>query len=317
MADVAVRFDKVSKSYGRIRALREVTFDVPSQSVYGLLGPNGAGKTTLFSVAANFLQSDGGSVEVLGVNVRQISRLQGRFTILPQDALFQQNVPIIEQLTFFRLLDGQSRGKAEEEVKRTLQAVGLGEYMMRRVHALSHGMRKRLGIAQAFLGEPEVILLDEPTSGLDPQNSRQIRDLIRGLQSRATIMISSHNLLEIQELCDHVAILDKGVLKTAGSVKEVTSDSRELDLCLSGALSNEAREQLLAIDGVGDIRTLSENRYSLSLNPERSDGNMDPIISAVLRLILDLGITPRAVREGNTLEEFFLKVTGKAENPAG
>ncbi|MHC4352715.1 MAG: ABC transporter ATP-binding protein, partial [Planctomycetota bacterium] len=200
-----VSIEGISKRFGRIQALNDVSFEVPSNSIFGLLGPNGAGKTTLFSIVADFLKADAGTIEVLGIDTRTISRLQGRLSILPQDAQFQRNVPILDQLVFFRLLAGRTKKQAHVEVVHSLELVGLESFAKRRVGSLSHGMVKRLGIAQAFLGHPEVILLDEPTAGLDPASARQIRDLIKQLQERATIVVSSHNLAEIQELCGHVA----------------------------------------------------------------------------------------------------------------
>lgn len=317
--ELALSVNEVSRSFGKIKALDRVSFSVAPQSIFGLLGPNGAGKTTLFSITANFIHADGGTIEVLGIDVRRISRLRGRLTILPQDALFQRNVPILEQMVFFRLLGGKTRHEAEEEVKRTLEMVGLGEYMHRRVHSLSHGMVKRLGIAQAFLGDPEVILLDEPTSGLDPKNARQIRDLIRELRAHATVVISSHNLAEIQELCDHVAILDVGKLVVAGSVAEITRAGRKLEFTLSRALSPEETDKLAALKGVGSIQSTGPERYSVSLDLKGLDGTgaediaADEAITVLLRILLDLGITPREFREGATLEEQFLKVTGKGD----
>ena len=185
----AVRIDGISKRFGRVQALQSVSFEVPPRSIFGLLGPNGAGKTTLFSIVANFLKPNAGRAEVLGIDTRNIHLLQGRLNILPQDARFQQNVPILDQLVFFRELEGSTRAQAQEEVRHTLEQVGLDSYAKRRVGTLSHGMIKRLGIAQAFLGKPEVILLDEPTSGLDPANARQIRDLVKQLQERTTIVV--------------------------------------------------------------------------------------------------------------------------------
>jgi len=308
----AIRFEDVSKSFGRIRALDGVSFEVPVGSVFGLLGPNGAGKTTLFSIAASFLRPDRGRVSVLGIDVRRIAELQGRFTILPQDAQFQRNVPIIEQLVFFRRLEGASPEQAQEDVERTLEAVGLAGYGKRGIHSLSHGMQKRLGIAQAFLGSPEVILLDEPTSGLDPQNARQIRDLVLELRSRATTVISSHNLAEIQELCDHVAILDGGKLVVAGTVEEITRSGKELELELPRALTADEEATLLGIEGVKNIAGRSAGRYMLTLDPGTATDGTDAIIAAVLRRLLESGITPRRVYEGQSLESRFLKLTGAA-----
>jgi ABC-2 type transport system ATP-binding protein len=313
---VVLKVNQISRRFGNTKALDNVTFSVNAQSIFGLLGPNGAGKTTLFSIVANFIHADSGSIEVLGYDVKEISKIKGRLTILPQDALFQQNVPILEQLIFFRLLDGKTRTEAEKEVKQTLDMVGLGEYAKRRVHSLSHGMIKRLGIAQAFLGNPEVILLDEATSGLDPKNAKQIRDLIKELKTRSTVIVSSHNLAEIQELCDHVAILDNGKLVTTGSVAEITRTGRKLEIHLSRLLTEEETGTLLSLPGIASISASSPGHYSISLNlsgMEIGGQNEDPadrVSSGLIRAILDMGITLREFREGVTLEEHFLKVTG-------
>jgi ABC-type multidrug transport system ATPase subunit len=311
--DSALNVIQVSRNFGKIKALDNVSFTVEPQSIFGLLGPNGAGKTTLFSIAVNFIHADNGTVEVLGIDVKRISKLRGRLTILPQDALFQRNVPILEQLVFFRLLGGKTRKEAEEEVKRTMEMVGLGEYMHRRVHSLSHGMVGRLGVAQAFLGDPEVILLDEPTSGLDPKNARQIRDLIRELKSRATVVISSHNLVEVQELCDHVAILDKGKLVASGSVEEITRTARKLEVRLSRSLTQEECTRLLELEGLAHIKNVGMERYTLSLDLSGREDKADVIIASLLQIFLDWGITAREFREGASLEEHFLKVTGNQE----
>lgn len=310
-AEPALRVANVSKRFGANKALDDVSFDVPQGSIFGLLGPNGAGKTTLFSIAAGFLFADSGSLRVLGTDIAHVSQLQGRLTILPQDASFQRNVPILEQLAFFRQLDGKDRATAEAEVTATLELVGLAQYRKRGIHALSHGMLKRMGIAQAFLGNPEVILLDEPTSGLDPQNARQIRDLVRDLQKqrRVTTLISSHNLAEIQELCDHVAILDKGKLKVSGPVDTILRQARQLEIETSRPLAVGERERLAQLPGVRAVEDRGPQRYRLQL--DLPDGMAaDALVAAMLRSLLDAGVTPRALSQGNSLEEFFLTVTG-------
>jgi ABC-2 type transport system ATP-binding protein len=310
----------LSKSYDRVQALKEVSFDVPAHSIFGLLGPNGAGKTTLFSIVAGFLKKDAGTIEVLGIDNRNIHRLQGRISILPQDAQFQRNVPILEQLVFFQLLAGQPKNQAGEEVIQSLDMVGLKSFAGRRVSSLSHGMVKRLGIAQAFLGHPEVILLDEPTAGLDPASARQIRDLIKQLQERATIVVSSHNLSEIQELCDHVAILDHGRLVLAGSVDEITRADREYNLTLSRPLQDGELEQLNSIPGLRSIKSVSRSKaepdggsveYLVILDLSDDQVDQDTVVSGILRKILDMGIAPRKLSEGRSLETHFLEVTGK------
>ncbi|MFQ5655362.1 MAG: ATP-binding cassette domain-containing protein, partial [Planctomycetota bacterium] len=129
----ALEIGDLSRAFGKIRALDGVSLTVPRQSIFGLVGPNGAGKTTLFNIVAGFLRADEGSVRVLGTGVRGIARLLGRVSILPQDALFERNVPILDQLIFFRRLGGRSREQAQEEVKEALTRVGLHDYMERGV----------------------------------------------------------------------------------------------------------------------------------------------------------------------------------------
>jgi len=314
-----VSINGLSKRFGRTQALDGVSFEVPPHSIFGLLGPNGAGKTTLFSIVANFLKANAGTVEVLGIDTRYISRLRGRLSILPQDAQFQRNVPILDQLAFFRLLAGRTKQQAREEVMHTLDMVGLESVAKNRVTSLSHGMVKRLGVAQAFLGQPEVILLDEPTAGLDPANARQVRDLIKQLQQSAAIMVSSHNLAEIQELCDHVAILNRGQLVLTGSVDDITLAHRESHLGLSRPLQDGELERLRAIPGMRNIeRTASRGADNNSQAAEylvtfdlSGDGiNQDTIIAGLLRQILEMGITPRKLAEGRSLENQFLELTG-------
>lgn len=309
----AVRIDGLSKAFGKTKALDDVSFDVPTHSIFGLLGPNGAGKTTLMSVVSNFLRADRGQVEVLGMDIRQVSALRGRWSIFPQDAAFQRNVPIFEQLVFFGRLNGKDRAGAEEEVHQTLKNVGLTEYERRGVRALSHGMVKRLGIAQAFLGSPEVIMLDEPTAGLDPQNARTIRELIRNLKAQATIVISSHNLAEIQDLCDQVAILDKGKLVLSGTVDEITQSGREYDLRLSRDLTDEELGRLRALATVAGFEAKGPARYIVTLDMSGTAADLDESLAEFLKLLLELRAIPRSLTEAVSLEEQFIRVTGQDE----
>ena len=315
-----IRINDVSKSFGRTQALNSVSFNVPPRSIFGLLGPNGAGKTTLFSIIANFLKPNAGTVQVLDIDTRRIAQLQGRLSIFPQDAEFQRNVPILNQLVFFRLLGGCTHQQAKKEVMETLELVGLESFAKRRVGTLSHGMIKRLGIAQAFLGHPEVILLDEPTSGLDPASAHQIRDLIKKLQERATIMVSSHNLAEIQEFCDRVAILDLGKLVFAGSVEDITRADREYELDLSRPLRPPELERLSSLLGLRDIkpaasvaaaRSVAVPSYLVTLDLSHEP---DAIVAALLRNLLDMDITPRKFTQSRSLEKHFLEVTGSTNS---
>jgi ABC-type multidrug transport system ATPase subunit len=314
-ADTVVRVENVSKRFGKLTALDAVSFDIPRGSIFGLLGPNGAGKTTLFSIIANFLHADKGTIRVLDHDTRDIGDLCGRMSILPQDASFERSVPILEQLVFFRRLAGLDARTAEKEATEALDWVGLSEKVRRTVRALSHGMVKRLGVAQAFMGAPEVILLDEPTSGLDPANARQVRDLVRSLQGRATVVVSSHNLAEIQEMCSHVAILDHGRVVTTGSVEELTRSARELELEFRRPLGEADSARLAAFGWAAEVVSTGPASCRVLLSAEalgEAAENADTATAAVLGDLIASKLVPRGYREGASLERIFLSVTQEA-----
>jgi len=309
----AVSIKGVTKVFGKQKALDNVSFDIPPGQVFGLLGPNGAGKTTLFSIMANFLKPTGGSVEVLGIDVDKIGDLQGRLSILPQDALFQSNVPVREQLEFFGLLGGMSKQQAADETTRVLTMVGLLDAQKKNARALSHGMTKRLGIAQAFMGTPEVIILDEPTAGLDPVNAAAMRRMINDIKTtaKATLIVSSHNLAEIQELCAAVAILDVGKLVECRTVAELTESKGVVRMTFGRKLSELEWAVLRQQPGVVAVHVDTQGEYNLEVQPANGQ-TQEQLIGVLVAELAKQGLVPRSVKEGASLEEKFLEVTGHA-----
>jgi len=305
----AIALHGLGKRFGRTHALADVTFDVPPRTLFGLLGANGAGKTTLFSLVAGFLRPTRGRVEVLGTDVAHVSELRGRLSILPQDALFQANVPVLEQLIFFSQLVGRTRQEAEREAFRALELVGLAESAKKNARVLSHGMSKRLGIAQAFLGTPEVILLDEPTAGLDPVNAKAIRELIVRLKTSATLVISSHDLDEIQEMCSHVAILDHGKLVECGEVAALTEAGRKVRMGFPRAMTETELAAVRAVPGVSTVAADPSEAalYLIDLAP--TERGPQEIVAAIVQALLATGLVPRSVSEGASLEARFLELT--------
>ncbi|MCX5746091.1 MAG: ABC transporter ATP-binding protein [Proteobacteria bacterium] len=313
MTAPAVVIKNVTKLFGRQRALDDVSFEIPANQVFGLLGPNGAGKTTMFSIMANFLKPSSGSIEVLGVDVEHIGELQGRLTILPQDALFQGNVPVREQLEFFARLNGMTKEAATSEATRVLELVGLLEAQKKNARALSHGMTKRLGIAQAFMGKPEVIVLDEPTAGLDPVNAAAVRALIADIKRKAeaTILISSHNLAEIQEMCTTVAILNNGKLVEYRSVKELTQATGVVRILFGRPLAELELAKLRGLPGVGGVQIDPQtHEYHITLAIP-AGSTSDTVVSNLIAELAKGGVIPRSVKEGSSLEEKFLEATAR------
>jgi ABC-2 type transport system ATP-binding protein len=219
-----VELTGIVKSYRRTPALRDTTF-VAYPGITGLLGPNGAGKTTLLRIAATVLAPDQGAVRLLGLNpnsdeVRvQIRRQLG---YLPQDVGIHRFFTAFEFVDYIAILKEMvHRRTRHQEVHRVLDLVGLDDVARKRVYALSGGMRRRLALAQALLGDPQLLVLDEPTSGLDPEQRLRFRDLISRLGEGRTVLLSSHNSDDLAALCGHIAVLHSGRIVFAGPPAEL------------------------------------------------------------------------------------------------
>ncbi len=201
----------LTKQYGSKVALNNVSFEIQTGAPVALVGPNGAGKTTLFSLLCGYIFPSAGQLRILDSPAGS-SDLFGKLTALPQDAQLDPRFSIIHQLTFYAQLQGLTKTKAKQESERVLELVGLSDVANQRPKDLSHGMRKRVTIAQALIGEPEIVMLDEATAGLDPIHAREVRELVSSLSEQTTFILSSHDLSELERLCGQVLHLDKGIL---------------------------------------------------------------------------------------------------------
>ena len=295
----------LSKRYGLVTAVDGLELDVPRGAVFGLLGPNGAGKSTTCGILCGWLRADAGEATVLDVPSGQLAQLRGRVSAMPQDAGFPPQVSVAEQLRFYAALAGLAAAEAVREVQRVLALVQLSDAAGRRGNQLSHGMLKRIALAQALLGSPEVILLDEPTAGLDPASARHIKDVIAAQAPRATVLVSSHNLAEIQEICTHGAILDKGRRVSAGTIAELTRSGTEITIEL-GARANPPLAALKARFGADSV-TLVDAETLRILCPTTTD--IAELITAALSLLIEHRTPILGVHRGTSLERAFLDAT--------
>ncbi|AWO00876.1 ABC transporter ATP-binding protein [Chitinophaga alhagiae] len=217
--------DQVSKRYGRIQALNNVSFTVPAGSVFGVLGPNGSGKTTLLGIIMDVLKANAGTYTWFGQTPHE--DLRKRIGSLLETPNFYHYYSAIRNLQ----ITAAVKGRGEDDIERVLQLTELWERRDSRFSTFSLGMKQRLAIANALLGRPEVLLLDEPTNGLDPAGIAEIRELIRNLgQQGTTVIMASHLLDEVEKVCSHVAILKKGVLLTSGHVDEVLANEDMIEI---------------------------------------------------------------------------------------
>ena len=299
----------LKKSYGAVQALRGLDLTIESGCIFGVVGPNGAGKTTLFSVVCGFTAADEGEVRVSGHRVSPTSAPpRGAMSILPQDALLCARPSIGKQLTYLARLDGFSAAKAEAEARRVLALVDLADVYERRPHTMSHGMAKRVGIAQAFMGEPQLIILDEPTAGLDPHAAADIRQLIRGIRGQRTIIVSSHNLAEVEDLCHEVAIVHEGRVVRQQTLAEVLGEAEQLIVRLSRAPQEALLAALRATEDFGEVSyDAGADRLRVGFDPARI-----PPGRAAQRLVTELVEREVAFIElqvGKRLEDRFLEET--------
>ncbi|RZJ87074.1 MAG: ABC transporter ATP-binding protein, partial [Brevundimonas sp.] len=233
----------LTKSYGTVHALAGLDLTIPKGGVYGVLGPNGAGKSTLFRVLLGLIKPTSGEARIMGGAVGDVAAMR-RMGSMIETPRFPPFLTAREVLNWLALEHGLGKTAA---IDHWLERVGLTEAADRRVRGFSVGMLQRLGVAVALMTRPELVILDEPTSGMDPPGIQEMRALIRSLATDdgVTVILASHQLLEVQRVCDRVAILNKGRLVREGAVSELTATGERLRLIVS------PREQALSIVGPG------------------------------------------------------------------
>ena len=256
----AIEARNLSKSYGPVRALERVSFSVEKGEVIGLLGPNGAGKTTLMKVLTGYLQPDAGNASLRGIDVvADPLGVQRNIGYLPENAPLYGEMTVQDYLLMMAELREIPLEKRRSMLSEAIHATGLADYLTRPISKLSKGYRQRVGIAQAILHRPELLILDEPTSGLDPTQIVEIRDLIKRLAASATVLLSTHILPEVEMTCERVLIIMRGHLRADASITELraaTSTQVAMVAIESGATG--VADTLEAVSGVTKVEQVGE-----------------------------------------------------------
>ena len=239
-----VEVSHLSKNYGSHPAIRDLTFSVADGQVYGLLGPNGAGKSTIMNILTGYLAPTEGEVKVAGFRLpEQAQQAKACVGYLPEQPPLYPEMTVEEYLLFAAELKGVKRADRKEQVRKAAHRTGLDNVMPRLIRSLSKGYRQRVGVAQALLGSPQLIILDEPTVGLDPAQVIELRRLIRELGRTHTVILSSHILSEVQAVCQQVLILSKGKLAASGTLEELTAGDRSLEEVFMELTSGNTEEE--------------------------------------------------------------------------
>lgn len=304
MSRFALRLHGVRKRYGRTAALDGIDLDVPRGALLGLIGPNGAGKTTMFGVVSGTVRADAGTIDVLGEGPFDPSRHAGRVTVLPQDCELNPHSSAKQLLTFYARLQGASAKDAARDADRVLEMVRLSDRASARVRQLSHGMRRRLAVAQALLGNPELVLLDEPTGGLDPHLVVEMREVLRDQRGARTLVVSSHILADLEQTCDHVAFVEAGRVLESGPVEQVTRRGGVVRVRLAEPIEVDEIEELAVyspkVEGDTIVLALSEG------------GDPAEVNAVALPLLVARGARILEVRLGESLESAYMARRAKS-----
>ena len=220
-----IEMHHVSKFYGKKQALKDIDLIIP-QGMFGLLGRNGAGKTTLMKTLATLHGKQSGDIRVCGVPIEKTKEIRGMIGYLPQDFSLYPSMTVYECLDYLGTLSGMAKSEREERIKELTNRVNLGEQINRKVKKLSGGMKRRLGIAQALLHDPKVLIVDEPTAGLDPEERIRFRNLLCEVAEERIVILSTHIVGDIEATCEKIAIMNEGEILWQGTVEELLENAR-------------------------------------------------------------------------------------------
>ncbi|MGQ9426544.1 ABC transporter ATP-binding protein [Gilvimarinus sp. F26214L] len=279
-----IQVEHLVRRYGDFTAVDDVSFRIERGEVVGLLGHNGAGKTTIMKMITGYLEPTAGRIRVDDLEVgKDTAAIQARIGYLPENCPVWPEMSVIDYLSYQASLHGVAEGNRDESIARAIRRTALKEKATAPIQTLSRGYRQRVGVAQAILHEPDIVILDEPTNGLDPTQILHMRDLIRELARTATVILSTHILQEVQAVCERVLILRQGRLEVDSRIDELQR-SRALLVTVDG----DARAALDKVEGVAAINQESASeglhRYRLDAAPEVAPRVATALTSAGLAL---------------------------------
>ncbi|HET8578845.1 MAG TPA: ATP-binding cassette domain-containing protein [Methylomirabilota bacterium] len=310
-----IQVDQLTKRYGPVTAIEDVTFGVEKGQIVGFLGPNGAGKSTTMKILSCFMPASSGTARVAGFDVfSQSLEVRRRIGYLPENAPLYPDLPVATYLDFVAEIKGIPRSARKARVADVMDRCFVTEMQRRLIGKLSKGYRQRVGIAQALLGDPEVLILDEPTIGLDPKQIAEIRALIRSLAGQHTVILSTHILPEVSMVCDGVIIINRGRIVARGTESELVAQvfpTARIELRLGGA-REDAAAALRAVPGVSTVEPVQARDGSAAFVVESPRGR--DLTGELVKLVTSRGWDLRELRQvGMSLEDVFLRVVAGEE----
>jgi len=299
MSEVILSIKNLSKSFGKRKAVNNLSFDIKEGEIFGFLGPNGAGKSTAIRAMLSLIKPDSGDIEIFANLVRKNknSALQGVGALVERPD-FYEYLSAHRNLSLLATMDKVSQKRIDE----VLEIVGLSNRRQDKVKAFSQGMKQRLGIAQALLSNPKLLILDEPTNGLDPRGMKEVRDLIQKLSKEGiTILLSSHILHEVEQVCTTMAIINLGKLIKIGRVHDLLNESDTVITEIKAEPLGKARKVL---EGIDYITNILESDGMLKVRIANKD------LKKLTRDLVKADIDVSALIPRTSLEDYFLSLTG-------
>jgi ABC-2 type transport system ATP-binding protein len=305
-----IKVENLTKRYAGHTAIRDLNFEVGQGEIMGFLGPNGAGKTTTMRILAGFMPATSGRASIAGFDVfEQSLQARARLGYMPEHVPLYNDMRVTEYLDYRAALKGVPHRRVAERVGDVKELCGLGDVEKKLIGALSKGYRQRVGLADALLNEPDLLILDEPTIGLDPNQIRQVRELIKNLGKQHTILLSTHILPEVEMTCSRVIIIHKGKIEACDTPENLLSQIRQ-----AGGVIVEAKtgndnglEELKKISGVRDVTSNQEDGWQIfSL---RVESGLD-VREEIFKLAAARHWTLRELSQRRaTLEDVFVEIT--------
>lgn len=303
--EVLVSLENVTKYYGDRLAVDNISFDVGKGEILGFLGPNGAGKTTTMRMITGYMPPTSGKITIIGINMQENPvEAKKHIGYLPENPPVYGEMTVISYLKFVARLKRVNRKKINERIEFVLQKCGLENVKNRIIGNLSRGYRQRVGIAQAIVHDPEIIIFDEPTVGLDPQQVVEIRNLIKEISNQKTVILSTHILSEVTKICDRVIIISQGKLvfgKYLDEIGDETTEEKKIRLVIDDREEiKKAADMISQIPSVIKVTVSDSNLLVIS---------KDDIRKKLVQKLSESNILPTEIyKERPSLEEIYLKV---------
>jgi ABC-2 type transport system ATP-binding protein len=307
MPILALQTRSLTKNYGSLTAVDGLSLEIFEGEVFGLLGPNGAGKTTSISMMCGLLKPDSGQVIIQGKPVTNgDAAVRTRVGVCPQSIILWGQLTCLEQMSFIAGLYGLNRKFARQRSEQLLKDLDLLEKKDSLARTLSGGMQRRLNLAMALVHDPDILVLDEPEAGLDPQSRVLVREYVKSLARKKTIILTTHNMDEAERLADRVAIVDHGKLLTVDTpevLKRTVGEGDVLEIEMEAGAAERALAQITRI-----VPQVSISNHSLTIRAH----SVVELLPAILQALRTVGVQPGEVRlRANTLEDVFISLTGR------